>query len=1037
MSLLYAFSVAFLSIIVPGFLLAYALLAKTKLHMFEITMIGFIFGLIFPPVLTWFESYFMDYIHAFTFSAGLYEVNVALLSILGLALIWMQGLLKLPKHESKLREERKETIYELRNRIRTLGVDEKLIREHEEEEEMLRRKHREELERLKDAGIEERTKIEELHKREEEELLARHEKEERLLLEGKPEKAKESNALLWTFVLVLVLFTFLTRIINIGIAPKFFEFDPYFDMLSTESILVFGYQYLHDFSAWPVLTAGSPHRIQPIAPYLEAFWYQLANIAKASATSVSTALLSYVSSFYPPITAAMLVFVVFMFLYHEYGKIPAIFGSVLVASMPVIVTTFIAGEQLLEPWGIFTLFFFYVTYALAVNNPKDLRLAVLAGVAFASTFLGAHYYTVDAGVLALYILLQGIVDLIRHGKISNDFYKMNATVLAVIAIFLALYQPYRATLEEKIPNIFGVPITLGFALYALIIVAIADLIVRYATPKLERRTSLVYAISIASVIGIAGVVAAYVKGGLRKYEKQFARYSVLVLLSFLVLVFAFATPVHKALTSYLALSKHFTSPSSPLFMTVQEFAPTGFGYDFAAGGFGIIGINAIVWFVLILFIIVSILSIVYRDSRVSLLFLAATLPLAYAAMIEVKYLPHFGAAYTIMLSMIVGEVLMLMKKRGMKLDFSNKYFTAFVIFLVLVMLAEAVPTFVNIFSGYAERNNCTAMATPPHVNSIGYDMFCNLVPNYWLNAAAWMRQNVGPYGSRILSWWDYGDWINWFGNSNAVLRGDNAVPTLDYATAARYVLGPQDGYGPANLANFSDSVQAKYVLFDNALTQKWGALDFLACVHINQTSMAFAKAAANGTNQPYVLGTSQCEIKHDPAILLLPLQATSLSAFCAPIKSLGNETLLKGIVLVGDTLTNITYCVPSNFTRYTYLYYPNGTRSNAVLVPTSQFYQGSLTISGIPYISFMLLYLPNANGTVSAPSEFYQSNYYRGFYLGRLPGFKLVYPSNFTGINYINGTYPVVIYELENFTGTLPQHTPKPSWVHNNYTMPG
>jgi hypothetical protein len=30
---------------------------------------------------------------------------------------------------------------------------------------------------------------------------------------------------------------------------------------------------------------------------------------------------------------------------------------------------------------------------------------------------------------------------------------------------------------------------------------------------------------------------------------------------------------------------------------------------------------------------------------------------------------------------------------------------------------------------------------------------------------------------------------HWFGNSNAVLRGDNAVPTLDYAAAAQYVLG--------------------------------------------------------------------------------------------------------------------------------------------------------------------------------------------------------------------------------------------------------
>ena len=113
------------------------------------------------------------------------------------------------------------------------------------------------------------------------------------------------------------------------------------------------------------------------------------------------------SSFYPPITAALLVFIVFMFLYHEYGEKPALIGAALAAAMPTLITTFIAGEQLVEPWGIFAMFFFYAAYLLAVQNLKDKRFAILAGIAFASTFLGAHYYTVDAGVLAVYIVLQG------------------------------------------------------------------------------------------------------------------------------------------------------------------------------------------------------------------------------------------------------------------------------------------------------------------------------------------------------------------------------------------------------------------------------------------------------------------------------------------------------------------------------------------------------------------------------------------------------------------------------------------------------
>ncbi len=57
--------VAFLSLFIPGFLIALALLKKTELNMFEIGVIGFIFGLILPATMTWAESYFMKQIHFF------------------------------------------------------------------------------------------------------------------------------------------------------------------------------------------------------------------------------------------------------------------------------------------------------------------------------------------------------------------------------------------------------------------------------------------------------------------------------------------------------------------------------------------------------------------------------------------------------------------------------------------------------------------------------------------------------------------------------------------------------------------------------------------------------------------------------------------------------------------------------------------------------------------------------------------------------------------------------------------------------------
>ncbi len=219
---------------------------------------------------------------------------------------------------------------------------------------------------------------------------------------------------------------------------------------------------------------------------------------------------------------------------------------------------------------------------------------------------------------------------------------------------------------------------------------------------------------------------------------------------------------------------------------------------------------------------------------------------------------------------------------------------------------------------------------------------------------------------------------------------------------------------------------------------KWGALDFLACVDINQTSEQYALSQGAQYGQPYVLGTSACELSHDPAYIYIPI-SQSINNYC---QLPGNTTTvaLQGFVVVGQSPVNKTYCVPVSAINNgvtTYLLNSNGTKTNAILSPA--FYGGQTTIQGQPFISFMLLYSPNnKNGTITdAPSQFYNSTYYKGFFLGNLPGFTMVYPTNFTGINYVNQTSKVVIFQSNNFTGTLPYVTPKPSYVHNNYTMPG
>lgn len=1067
--LIAAIIVAFFSMFIPGLLLAFALLRKTELHLFEIIIIGFIFGLIAPATMTWGESYLIPYIHAFTFSLGLFEVNALVLTVIGAILCFKEGvftdIIAYLKGHSKASPENQ-----------PVGSD------------------------------------------------------------VAPKQHRSAAWWVWAILLVLMLVTFYTRIQSIVIAPKFFEFDPYFDMIDAHYILTYGHQLLLDPSAWPVVVAGTNHRLQPLVPYLEAFWYSLVNGLQYHHAVFSTSLMSYVGGVYPPITAALLVFSIFVLLYHEYDEKIGLIGAALTAMMPVLLTTFIAGEQLVEPWGIFALFFFFATYMLAVRNKKDKRLAILAGVAFASNFLGAHYYTVTTGVLAIYIVTAGLIDILRNESLA-DFYKMNIVVLITIILFYALYDPYQATLQSNLSSVLGIPITVAAPLFALILVAILDFV-----PKILASKKLIIKeanfLNRLIFIAIIGVIAA---GG--------------------VLFTRFGDPVK----NYIEISTRFTTPSKPLFMTVQEFIPTGPTYAFGSQGFGalglqIFGIPLLIWAICILSITLIIMSIAFRRSKTGIFYVAIALPLMAAGFSEVKYLPHFGVAYIMLFGIMLGELLYMVSSNFYKeakhrdiligisatigvtalligfslysfgivatislgvlivillvllayfsrqapLEFNIKsiyenhpfatelvvavgLFFIFgilfaivaiafiliyrliikktytqrdtyliVLFVVFAIISALTPALLygeagSIFSSFSAQsvylsnsvNACTLLSNAG--NSVGYNTYCNTIPQYWLDAMSWIHINVGPNAPRVLAWWDYGDWINWFGNSNAVLRGDNSVATMDYAVAAQYVLGSNYNYTPQSLAQYMNGNQTRYVLFDKDLIPKWGALNFLGCVHINATSESFAIAEGKSSTPsvPYALGTSQCELAHDPEFVLLPLstlvqinQTPSINDYC-PISN-SNTTYINGYLLIGNNLENNTVCIDSvpNANGVLQAYNRNGSKLNAA-IQASQ-YLGVQNIQGTLYVEFLMLYLPNGpNDTITnPPSDFYISNYYKGFILGNLPGFKQVYPSNATGINFINGTYPVRIYELVNYTGGLPPVPPKPSWVTNNDIMP-
>jgi len=801
-----------------------------------------------------------------------------------------------------------------------------------------------------------------------------------------------------------------------------------------------------------------------------------------------------------------------MFVYHEYGSLPALITAALAAIVPTLITTFIAGEQLVEPWGIFALFFMVAAYSLATKYPKEKRYALLAGIAFASNFLGAHYYNVTAGVLAVYILIQSEVNAIRD-KNNMDFYKMNAIMLLVIIIFYAIYAPYNATLTNRVPSILGIPTIISFPLLALVAALLFGFLTdtlhskfiprevasipKKAVEAFEKYYIATLIICAASVIGLVAIIIDYLQGGLKKHVKAYSRYAIILIITVIAFIVLLVTPLGKPINDYISLAQHFTTPSTPLFMTVQEYVVTGPLFNFGGAGFGIIGASIygfplMIWLVLVVFGILTIYSIIKANSSSAIFNYSMLLVLAVAAMSEVKYLPHFAAAYIIAIGVIIGEVFAMVKimrkdtaknssalygigilavliEMMLLIASTGIYGLGFVILgiaiaviysytkvgkstnpgvglystgmsaiiLGLFVLAVAAGPLLTTFTGAG--SSCTQLSNSNEV--VAATLYCNTLTPQWLNALSWMRANVGPFAPRILSWWDYGDWINWFGNSNAVIRGDNAVASLDYAVAAHFVLGSKDGYNASVLAKFMDTTaQAKYVLFDDQLVPKWSALDFLACVDINQTSQAYAISQGKLYGRPFLTGTSPCELEHDPVVISIPEQPT-INQYCS---STGATPTVQAVTFVGETIPsalNVSYCVQTTQNKEGTLnvYNSNGTKANVVLTPSE--YLGAIAIgpNSQTYLEFLAIYLPNGpNDTITnAPTEFYNSTYYRGFFFGRLPGFTLVYPRNFSGINMVNSTNTVMILEQDNYTGTLPYVPPKPSWVQNNYTIPG
>ena len=288
---------------------------------------------------------------------------------------------------------------------------------------------------------------------------------------------------------------------------------------------------------------------------------------------------------------------------------------------------------------------------------------------------------------------------------------------------------------------------------------------------------------------------------------------------------------------------------------------------------------------------------------------------------------------------------------------------------------------------------------------------CGRLNTYWVDSMEWINQNV-PERDRITSWWDYGHWINYFGDRNSVLRNEHRSKGMIGRIAYDYLdASTQD---LTATMNYYDS---RYALFDTELIGgvgtsgfggKYGALNYLGCAHMNETTTA---------QDP---GTSQCEFDHLPERILVP-DSNSSSVQCTISESQQRMGVMAfAVTSSGVDTQNPRYCIGdvtlADGSKISGTYYMDRKDANSDLVLSKGLLRQIDTPQGA--ILYELVYNSNKvwvgpNGTAvdgmeDAKGAFYSSNLYKAMFLDNLPGFDKVYES-------ANGE--VKIYKMQNFIG--------------------
>ncbi|MDO8339284.1 MAG: STT3 domain-containing protein [Candidatus Burarchaeum sp.] len=773
---------------------------------------------------------------------------------------------------------------------------------------------------------------------------------------------------------------------------ELFEYDPFYYTQLTRFIVQDGGVPASDDLAWQPY--ASTHRNPALAYYLGAQWNYLVNgNAKPDAD-----VLWAVQSLYPPIMALLMVFFAFLLIKEYYGGAIGLIGAAMLATAPIIVSKTTFGVNELAPWSLFGLLFFYTSYTLLISK-KEFPLAVLSGLALSALILGSKSGILAVVPLTAYMCLQGLLDY-RQGKLDRQFLNSNLVVLAFAFISGLLLDSAYLFVPLKL-QLMGMEslALMGSAAVIVLLWLLQNRIKRGAWAG-KAEMAVLFPIWLVERLRLLSLDA----NGDRH---------LLVLLAFGMLLI-FVTPLWSI--GYDSVSWVFTQASllNPLDKAIGENVPPsaeilsqsvgsiiGFLAGFVKGLlFGNSGILSSVPG-LFVFSAATALALGYawkRDKRhLAFLILALALPLMMG-LDQTKYVIYFACAAVLGTAVLIGEAAPAISayfSGSLGKTISSALPAALGLLILLSVAQPAISAAVRSAdsSYYVNADgkllfDCSKIQTE---TSLSYELFCLRIPPPWIASMSWIRENTSSE-EKVAAFWDWGHWINYFGERKTIARNDNVIREMSMESAYLLAIASQN-----DTAARMRSYGANYLLLSSDLLTKWPSVDYLACSYANRTS-------ANETP-----GKSECEAAYRPEVVFLPFDPTSADA-CSGV-SVGGAVPLKA----KSSISGREYCVvgkrlnDAGSVGYVAYVQQGGTLVEfASIVATGE----STRLNGRNYANYMVVYVEGTQNWEYRTTGFYDSVYYRGFFLGHLDGFVQAYPY-YAEYAEKGGLNMVRIYELK------------------------